>query len=152
MLAHLEPSLGRAPAPPAPQALSQASAPNPAASRVLCRGEVVSLVQAMYRTFKGHLDSVTVPGFESFGEMAVALGQTGIYIGLLDIRLAVSTLLCWFGNLSLVLNAAVSVPDDTCRWLLTVPCNMAAQLPLLHTPYKISWACLQNTQNWYTCK
>ena len=94
MLEHLGPSLRQSPALPAPQAPSHALAPDPAASQDSCRGEVASLVQAMYHTFQGDLDAVTVPGFESFGEMAVALGQTGIYIGLLDIRLAVSKLLC----------------------------------------------------------
>ena len=101
MLEHLGPALGQDPTPPAHQGPSHALPPDPAASQDSRRGEVVSLVQAMYYRFEGSLNDVTIPGFESFGALALALDEAWIFTGLLNLRLAVS-------NISAVL--------ATCHW------------------------------------
>lgn len=131
MLAQLGPSLGQAPTPPAHRGPSHALAPDPAASQDSCRGEVASLVQAMYRTFQKDLDAITVPGFESFGTLALALGQAGIYTGLLNIRLAVSGLLCCYGNLYPAFSAGVCESGKTRQ--------VSDSIPLVSLNPKYGW-------------
>lgn len=55
-----------------------------------CKEDIVSLIQAMYRG--GHSEKQTVPGFESFGDIAVAFKLHSVYEGLLKNRLQVHKL------------------------------------------------------------
>ena len=60
-----------------------------------CRKDTVGLIQAMHRElyWNGGLEEQTVPGFESFGHVALAFELPGIYQDLLEKRLQVCNLI-----------------------------------------------------------
>lgn len=55
--------------------------------------EARSLVTAMYSTFKGELNHFSIPGFQSFEDVALALDLHWVYSNLVEAKLRVSCLL-----------------------------------------------------------
>ncbi len=61
-----------------------------------CREDIVSLMQAMFSRFEGRdLASVNMPGFGTFGDIALAFGLPHIYEGFLQKMLEVNSLCCY---------------------------------------------------------
>lgn len=60
-----------------------------------CRGDIVGLIQAMHSElhYNGELEAQTVPGFESFGHVALAFELPDIFQDLLERRLQVCNLI-----------------------------------------------------------
>ena len=57
-----------------------------------CKQDIVSLIQAMYKQLKQKLHQETVPGYESFGDIALAFELPSLYEALLKDSLEVSNL------------------------------------------------------------
>ena len=55
--------------------------------------EAKRLVAAMYSNFKGELNRLSIAGFETFGDVALALDMHWVYFKLIEANLAVSCLL-----------------------------------------------------------
>lgn len=55
-----------------------------------CKEDIVSLIQAMFSRFNGrNLASVDMPGFGTFGDIALAFGLPHIYEGFLKKQMEV---------------------------------------------------------------
>ena len=52
--------------------------------------DIVSLIQAMHSQLAQELHRGTVPGYDSFGHVALAYGLPSLYMDLLEMRLKVS--------------------------------------------------------------
>lgn len=83
---------------PTPNENSPVSASEPSQAQqelAACREDIVGLIQAMHSElyWNGHLEDQTLPGFESFGDVALAFGLPDIYQDLLERRLQVCNLI-----------------------------------------------------------
>ena len=112
--------------PPAPDTNSDVAMPPSKPSQaeqelVACKEDIVGLIQGVNKQLKEELYTETVPGYESFDDIALAFELPSVYEELLKDKLEVSTFA--FVNLS-------SSIDLTCR----APSDPALPLPCLALP------------------